>query len=371
MRTEHEGSTRQLIQLSAGYFFSYIVTAISVKYFTGGLRQPPMEDLAYLMFNTAGGNAFCLVSVLVLGWLHQPGVRTRSWLGLTVPHETPWIVLSGVCTAVIIPSTTLLFMLPVSVMVAMVIMRGSIIVISRIIDAVLAHQGLLKRRVHPLENIAVVFALLAVGTQVFLSPLAMALDDLGVVLPGVQPRDLSKNFDFVGSVAAMTILGSYILAYAARLYVMNVFKHTRGRGPALDNRGFFAIEQIAATSTIALVTGIMLALPLLGVASPISMTMHANLRAPDWLAVASGIPFGVVAFFSVFLFMFKGRTATFAGLVNRLTSLVAGTAATLLLAAFAGQKPPGTQDWVSFAFILIAMALLAKVEQDRAREPRA
>ena len=45
----------------------------------------------------------------------------------------------------------------------------------------------------------------------------------------------------------------------------------------------------------------------------------------------SGIPYGAVAFFSVFIFMFQGRTATFAGLVNRLTSLIAGTTATLLL----------------------------------------
>jgi len=53
--------------------------------------------------------------------------------------------------------------------------------------------------------------------------------------------------------------------------------------------------------------------------------------------------FGAAAFFSVFLFMFKGRTATFAGLVNRLTSLVAGTTSTVIFYfAFQGRFPKPT-----------------------------
>ena len=66
--------------------------------------------------------------------------------------------------------------------------------------------------------------------------------------------------------------------------------------------------------------------------------------------------------------MFKGRTATFAGLVNRLTSLVAGTAATLVsFFAFQG-KFPKVQDWVSLVFILIAVGFLSRAEQKRIRE---
>jgi hypothetical protein len=79
---------------------------------------------------------------------------------------------------------------------------------------------------------------------------------------------------------------------------------------------------------------------------------------PDPAAVLSGVPYGIVAFFSVFIFMFKGRTATFAGLVNRLTSLVAGTAATLILFFAFGTKFPSAQDWISLLFILIAVYFL-------------
>jgi len=84
--------------------------------------------------------------------------------------------------------------------------------------------------------------------------------------------------------------------------------------------------------------------------------------------VLSGIPFGAVAFFSVFLFMFPGRTATFAGLVNRLTSLVAGTTATVLLAIFFGNKMPTTQEWLSLGFIFVAVYFLTRAEKKRVAE---
>jgi hypothetical protein len=89
---------------------------------------------------------------------------------------------------------------------------------------------------------------------------------------------------------------------------------------------------------------------------------------PDVSAMLSGIPYGLIAFFSVFLFMFQGRTATFAGLVNRLTSLLAGTASTLLLAWWFGLKPPSVPDWVSFGFILVAVAFLSRAEKRRTAE---
>jgi hypothetical protein len=66
--------------------------------------------------------------------------------------------------------------------------------------------------------------------------------------------------------------------------------------------------------------------------------------------------------------MFKGRTATFAGLVNRLTSLVAGTAATLVSHWLFGGKFPKPQDWASLGFILVAVAFLTAAETKRARE---
>ena len=366
------GSTATLLQLCAGYFLSYVLTGIAVKYFTGGIREPRMSDMAYLFNNTIGGNLFALSAVAALGWLGIRGSRTIRVAGVTLPAETRYIVASGVCTAIIIPATTLLYTLPISVMVAMVIMRASVIVISRVVDAVQIRQGLLKKQVLFEENWAVVFALLALATNLMLAPVVDLLDARGVPVSqtfGIKPGAMRGGFEFIHSPIAMTVLIAYIIAYALRIYLMNYFKNTRQPGETLDNRAFFAIEQVAATVTIALMALLVFFGPtLFGWSAPQVLSFQQAAQRLDPVAIAWGIPYGLVAFFSVFLFMFQGRTATFAGVVNRLTSLLAGTTATLLLAAFFKQKPPSIQDWASFVFILIAVGFLTRAEKRRVAE---
>ncbi len=365
-------STRHLLELCVGYYLSYVLTGIAVKVFTGGIREPRMTDMAFLFNNTIGGNGFALGAVIALGWLGLKGARTIRFAGLTLPAETAYIIPSGICTAIIIPGTTLLYTLPISVMVAMVIMRASVIVISRAVDAIQIRQGLLRRQVLPEENWAVVFALLALGTNLMLIPIVDMLDARGVPVSqafGIKPGALRGGFEFIHSPLAMTVLTAYIIAYAVRLYIMNYFKNTRSSAATLDNRGFFAIEQVAASLTI-LAFGLIayFGRDAFGWSAPAVLAFHEGAQHFDWAAILSGIPYGLVAFFSVFLFMFQGRTATFAGVVNRLTSLLAGTTATLLLAWIWKQKPPTLQDWASLAFILVAVGFLTRAERRRAAE---
>lgn len=349
-----EGSTKQLIEFCIGYFTFYVITGITVKYFTGLPADgfPGMTNIQYLVYNTIGGSFIALGIVLVLKWYK---IQTNSYvklIGFKVPSEIYYIIPSGICTAIIIPTTTLMYTLPISVMVAMVIMRGSIIVISRIIDAIQIKQGILKKRVYWEENIAVIFAIMAVVAN----------------LVNLKPG----SFDFVGSTAAMTILISYLIAYSIRIYIMNYYKNTRRKGVKQDNKGFFAIEQIFATITM-IILGIILynstTLFNWNAAQIIDFRQAFQMPHTFWQwAGISGFAFGLLAFFSVFIFMFKGRTATFAGLVNRLTSLIAGTAATLLFALFFGGKYPGTEDWITLGFILIAVYFLTKAEKKRTLE---
>jgi hypothetical protein len=153
---------------------------------------------------------------------------------------------------------------------------------------------------------------------------------------------------------------------------MNYYKNTRAKGVKLDNNGFFAIEQIAA-SALMLAVGIVLfySTSLFGSSNDQITFFQGALATPKPLwgwAILAGTAYGMVAFFSVFIFMFKGRTATFAGLVNRLTSLVAGTAGTLLFALMYGGKYPKPQDWISLVFIFVAVGFLSLAERKRANE---
>ena len=371
MSSDRSASTSRLVQLCLGYFAFYTVTGVLVKFFTQ-LREPKMSDMAFLFNNTLGGSVFALGLVLVLGWIRLKSNRLVRWGPFQVPSEVAYIVPSGICTAVVIPTTTLMYTLPISVLVAMVIMRGSIIVISRLVDEVQIRQGILKKRVFHEENLAVVFALLAVGTNVLLLPLVDFLAARQIPADqwlGLKAGAARGSFDFLRSVPAMSILGSYIVAYSIRLYIMNFYKNTRARGVAQDNQGFFAIEQLAASGTMLLI-GLLLFFgrERFGWTDFRVTAFHDAIRQPELAAIVSGVPYGIVAFFSVFIFMFKGRTATFAGLVNRLTSLVAGTSATLLLYFFFHTKFPTAQDWISLLFILIAVYFLTRAERLRMAE---
>lgn len=353
-----EGSTSRLIQLCIGYFFFYVVTGVAVKYFMGSADAgyPGMKGMEYLVYSTIGGTLICLAVVLALGWYRIKSVHRVQVGRFSFPSELMYIIPSGICTAVVIPTTTLMYTLPISVMVAMLIMRGSIIVISRIVDSIQIQQGVLKKTVYFEENIAVVFAVLAVSIHLF-------------------GANTSGGFDFIRNPIALTIFMSYIAAYTIRIYIMNYYKNTRPAGSQSDNKGFFGVEQISASMTLFLVTLFLFNSPvLLGWnAEQIHLIRGALISPlPHWeAAVISGLAYGAVAFFSVFIFMFKGRTATFAGLVNRLTSLLAGTAATLVSYFFLGGKFPILQDWVSMAFILVAVAFLTEAEKKRTVELRA
>jgi hypothetical protein len=54
--------------------------------------------------------------------------------------------------------------------------------------------------------------------------------------------------------------------------------------------------------------------------------------------------------------------------VNRLTSLTAGTVATLISALLLGAKYPKLQDWLSLFFILVSVAFLSVAERKRSAE---
>lgn len=350
-----EGSTQRLVELCAGYFVFYVITGVLVKYFQGSsaLGFPGLNDFEYLAYSTLGANATCITVVLVKRWYHLHSVATVPIFGRSIPQEYLYILPSGVCTAVVIPATTLMYSLPISVMVAMVMMRGSVIVISRLVDAIQIRQGILKKKVHREENIAVVFALLAVAVHMFW--------DTG-----------DGGFDFLNSTAAVVILGSYIVAYFIRIYIMNYYKNTRPAGSSSQNEMFFGIEQIAASATMIFAVVFIVASPhWFGWNAPQLLKFQAAVLQPHpdwWKAALSSISFGMVAFFSVFIFMFHGRTATFAGLVNRLTSLIAGTTATLLVFVLFGGKLPSGADWVSLGFIFVAVGFLTIAERQRTNE---
>ncbi|HNW43178.1 MAG TPA: hypothetical protein PKI19_01645 [Elusimicrobiales bacterium] len=454
----NEGTTERLLQLSFGYFGLYVITGFLAKYFE---KVMGVGGIQYTFYNTIAGVLICNGVVLAWGWYKFQSTDRVKCLGFEIPREFFYIIPSGVCTAIVIPTTTLMYTLPISVMVAMIIMRASIIVISRLIDEAQIRQGILHKKVYWEENVAVVIALGAVAMQMLnfkgAAATVQATGNYAGFIGQLFVFDKS-SFDFLGNAAAMTILTFYLTAYTIRIYIMNYYKNTRKPGAVYDTKGFFAVEQITSTLTLVLagliffmavnkrpaepylpaerpaaaqaaeasperaaleasVAGaeallvsdtvkfsaenraqtedaIAAAAQLLSYRKVAPETLRAAAEAlnkpvaavkktfafqfteaarnptPKWAqTIASGIPFGLAAFFSVFLFMFKGRTATFAGLVNRLTSLIAGTAATIMVWwLIKDQKLPKTEDWVGLVLMFIAIYFIGKAEKKRSCE---
>ncbi|MEF3280503.1 MAG: hypothetical protein K6357_06015 [Elusimicrobiota bacterium] len=362
-----DGSTERLIQYSFLYFAFYVIYTMLTKRLQELYK---LSGTTFTVYNTIGGMLICILVVIVLKWYKFKSSTYIKFLGINMPKEFLYIIPSGVCTAIIIPTTTLMYTLPISVMVAMIIMRASIIIISRVIDQIQIWQGILKKKVYWEENVGSIFAILALSVQLFIK--IHTGDDFRIDFFKVNPGD----FDFIRNNAAMMILTFYLGAYTIRLYIMNYYKNTRPKGAVYDTKGFFAIEQIAST------VAILLAGFLYYYFAEVDTTVEGysktfayqykfsfdNVPEKWGMIVASGIPFGMAAFFSVFLFMFKGRTATFAGLVNRITSLLAGTFSTILLWLFFNKKAPKNEDWIALILVFIAIYFLGKGEKRRACE---
>jgi len=360
MSPTQSGPIGKLLWLCLGYFLMYVANGMFAKYFTDFLGLKPFE---YGFNNTLGSVFVAVIVALVLRWYRMP-FSERRWFGpFRLPTEAPYLIMSGICTAVIVPGTTLMYTVQgVSVMVAMVIMRGCIIVVSRMVDAVQQRQGLLKRRIHPAENWAVVFALLGVATNLFYGS---AVQGLHLPLP-TSTTTAAVNFGF--GLFGNTVLVLYVIAYGVRLYWMNYYKNTRGTAPQ-DNKGYFAIEQITSTVTLILVViGLLWGTNQFHWTAQRLLDLQAAAHQPNPLAIASGLPYGLIAFLSVFIFMFKGRNASFTGVVNRLTSLLGGVGATLATCWILKGPLPKPEDWAALTFVMIAIYFLVQAEKKRQRE---
>jgi len=362
-----DGSTARLIQYSFLYLILYVIYTVLTKLMQ---HTYDLSGTVFTIYNTIGGTLVCVLVVIIWKWYKFQSSNWIKFMGINMPKEFLYIIPSGICTAIIIPTTTLMYTLPISVMVAMIIMRASIIVISRIIDQIQIWQGILKKKVYAEENIGAIFAIFALSIQLFMK----IKTDNGIKIEffKVNPGD----FDFIKNKAAMTILTFYLVAYTIRLYIMNYYKNTRPKGSVYDMKGFFAIEQIASTITLILIGFLYYYFSKVDFSIPdYSKTFAYQFKfafnnVPDkwfWI-VLSGFPFGAAAFFSVFLFMFKGRTATFAGLVNRISSLVAGTFSTIIVVALFGIGKVKSEDWVALIFIFIAIYFMSKAEKKRVCE---
>lgn len=151
-----------------------------------------------------------------LGWYRYLNVKRFG--GWRLPELNRWAVFSGLAFAVIIATTTIAYSFQgVSIVFALLLMRGGVIVLSPIIDS------FLQRKIHWYSGVGCGISLLAVG----------------IALTAVNEYSLTF--------AVLTNLLAYLTGYLFRLRLM-----TQCAKDAQEtlNRRFFVQENIVAMLTL-------------------------------------------------------------------------------------------------------------------------
>ncbi len=176
-------SSRVLFALAFGYFACYVPYSAITKALTSpairGART--VDGLALLPVMTLASLCAMVATISLLGWWRYATPPGARW-----PRPTRWTFLSGVATATILVTTTLAYTFDgVSLTFVMLVMRGGVLVLAPIVDAITG------RRIRWFSWVALGLSLAslanAFATRDGAVPLLCAID-LGLYLAGYFVR---------------------------------------------------------------------------------------------------------------------------------------------------------------------------------------
>lgn len=311
-----------------GYFLAYVPYALLTKALSGG-SLPGVEvapsGLALLPLTT-GVSAIGMIAFLGLSGLWRRARRVRvAGVSLPFPRAVTWI--SGACTALIVVTTTLAYTFDgTSIVTMMLLMRGGVLVIAPVVDAVS------RRHVRWFSWVALVIS-------------------FGAVVAAVAP---SSGAITIGAAAGLDA-AIYLAAYFARLRAMSA-EAKRDRDA---NLRFFVEEQLVATP-LAMCGLVVLGALLTGeMGDALTGGAWEVLTGPamPW-AVVIGLCSQATGIFGA-LVLLDARENSFSVPVNRASSVLAGVVATLLLAVALGGAWPSGAELAGAAMIVLAIVVLS------------
>jgi protein-tyrosine-phosphatase len=262
--------------------------------------------------------------ITALGWWKYAG--RRRVLGKMIPFPSLWPGLSGLATAIIIATTTLAYTFTgISIVFALLLMRGGVLVIAPIVD------WMCRRQVRWYSWTALSLSLTAV---------AIALFD-------------SENHLLTGAVVAN--LAAYLLAYIVRLNLMTRVAKTENRNSTYR---YFVEEQLVSMPVLVLAPGV-LALIAPGDAAQGLFRGFTTILSSDYAGAAYliGTLYGCLFLFGSLIYL-DARENSYCVPVNRCSSLVAGLVATYGLAVWLDQPSASTSQLIGTSIIVVAIVVL-------------
>jgi hypothetical protein len=310
------------------YFLFYLPNVVITKLITslphGGLGRPltGLETLpACLIINTAMTYLFIWWS----GW-HRDAHAVRLG-GIRLPVPTRYTLMSGIGTALIVFTVPLSFTFKgVSIPFIQLLMRGDILIIAPIVDLMFG------RRVRWWSWTAL--AMVALALLITLSSRG------GLKLPPLAILDVVL----------------YTLGYFIRLTMMT--RVSKDGDPATV-RAYFVEEKIFALPVSVAFLALIAAVGWGGQSDELQFGFVGVWRDPVllWLTLIA-LTLTVVSVFSV-LMLLNPRENAYCVPLERASSLVAGVAGALILAAIWGLRAPTPAELVGAAILIAAIVLLS------------
>ena len=358
-----------------GYFAVYIPYSIFTKMVSGGLLAQDDPALAQACLDKAADYTVCPLRVNSFEWLPPTilasiimmliFISSMKWwkfatqttkvkiAGHSLPRPRIWTLFSGICTGLVVVTTTLAYTIDgVSIVFAMLLMRGGMLVMSPIVDTIF------KRHVRW-------FSWAALG----LSLLALIISNFG---PNIFEGATLGEKALMNTMLAIDLI-VYLSAYFFRLSFMSKLAKSDN---ADDTKKFFVEEQMVGTPSIFIILFIAAMFAPGAVENPSGLDnmlngIHAGFFT-FWhrpalilvLAVLAGIFSQFNGVFGSLILLDKSENA-FAVAVNRCSSILAGVIASLVVAlVFTTELDgkalmPNVYTWVSAAFIIGALLFLA------------
>jgi hypothetical protein len=259
----------------------------------------------------------CLLAFITLmGWWKYAG--RREFFGLRIPFPRRSTFLSGICTAVIIGTTTLAFTFGgLSIVLVLVLLRGGVLVIAPLVDATL------DRRVRWFSWAAMLTSLLAVM----------------VVLAD------ANNYRM--SVAAILDVGAYLAAYFFKLRFMTRLAKSNERSAT---RRYFVEEVMVASPLLLLALGFMAAIGVGDIMAGFRVGFTTFMGTTGAIfAGLVGVSYAGLNVCTTLIFLDR-RENTFCVPMHCGSSMLSGVTAAYILTFLFSQKPPSTARLVSRAY---------------------
>ncbi len=311
-----------------GYFACYVPYSFMTKVMSKGLL-PALDGTGLAGFSilpvTALATTVAMVIVISsLGWWKY---ATHSTVfGVNVPHPTKWTFLSGICTALIIGTTTLAYTFDgLSIVFAMVLMRGGVLIIGPIVDKIT------KRKVRWFAYAGMIFALFALLVSLF--------DTSGYQVP------------FLAAIVILTYLSSYFIRFQ---FMSRLAKSEKAEA----NKRYFVEEQMTATPIFVLILALLSLFNIGEITESVRLgfTFHWN-QPYLWALILIGLLSQGTGVFGTLVFLDKNEN-TYCIPVNRSSSIIAGVIASYSLTLFPGVNPPATSRLISAGLIVFAILFL-------------